>query len=175
MKQFEVLKERTLNGNTFYIRPFSAFKSANLSGEIMSIITPVIASIASIAPIVSGANVNNGGEVNLLDVDAEKAAPYLANAMQGLSGEKVEMLLKKLLILYKNISVQLDGEKEAQILTEDVADEVFCAETQDMFVLAFDVIKVNYSGFFRRLGGQFGSLVKTLAAKNQPSPGSMVH
>ena len=45
-------------------------------------------------------------------------------------------------------------------MTEDLADEIFCGDTQDMFILAFDVIQANYSGFFKRLGGQFGEAIK---------------
>ena len=152
MKRFDVKQERELSGNKFYIRPFGAFKAANMSGEIVSLLTPVL---AHVAPIMADVKVK-GDTANILDMDAEKAAPYLANAMSGISGDKLELLLKKLLIQYKNISVELEGETEAQILTEDLADEIFCGETQDMFILTFDVIKANYSGFFKRLGGQFG-------------------
>jgi hypothetical protein len=161
MKQHEVKQERTLNGNTFYVRPFGAFKAANMSGEILSLLTPVL---AGVAPIIAGAEIQ-GDNVTLLDMDAEKAAPHLAKAMDGINGDKLEALLLKLLIQYKNISVQLDGENEAQLLTRDLADEVFCGDTQDMFILAFDVIKVNYAGFFKRLGGQFGEAIKGLLEK----------
>jgi len=161
MKQHEVKQERSLNGNTFYVRPFGAFKAANMSGEILALLTPIL---AGVAPIIAGAEIQ-GDNVTLLDMDAEKAAPHLAKAMDGINGDKLETLLVKLLIQYKNISVQLDGESEAQLLTRDLADEVFCGDTQDMFILAFDVIKVNYAGFFKRLGGQFGEAIKGLLEK----------
>jgi len=161
MKQHDVKSKNTLNGNTFYLRPFSALKAANMSGEIMSLLTPVL---AGIAPIVAGAEIK-GDNISLFDIDAEKAAPHLANAMSGISGDKLELLLKKLLIQYKNISVELEGEKEAQHLTEDLANELFCGETQDMFILAFEVIKVNYSGFFKKLGGRFGAALNILTQK----------
>ena len=161
MKQHDTKHERDLNGNTFYVRPFGAFKAANLSGEILSLLTPIL---AGVAPIVAGATVE-GDNISLLDMDAEKAAPHLASAMSGINGEKLEALLKKMLIQYKNVSVQLDGKDEAELLTEDLANEVFCGDTQDMFILAFDVIKVNYSGFFKKLGGQFGGVLNALVEK----------
>ena len=161
MKRFDVKQERELGGNRFFIRPFGAFKSANMSCEIMGLLTPIL---AGVAPIVAGAEIS-GDEINLGDIDAEKAAPHLANALSGISGDKLEDLLKKLLILHKNISVQLDGESDAQTLTEDLADELFCGDTQDMFILAFDVIKANYSGFFKKLGGQFGSVLNAFLEK----------
>ena len=161
MKQHEVTKKRELGGNIFYVRPFSAFKAANMSGEIFSLITPIL---AGIAPVIAGAETSEGN-TSLLDVDAEKAAPHLANALSGISGDKVELLMKKLLTQHNNISVQLEGEDDAQLLTEDIANEVFCGETQDMFILAFEVIKANYSGFFKRLGGQFGGQINALLQK----------
>ena len=165
MKKHEIKQERVLSGNRFFVRPFGAFKAANMSGEIISLLTPIL---AGVAPIIAGAEVKDGN-VSVLDMDAEKAAPHLANAMGGINGDKLEALLKKLLIQYKNVSVELEGEHEAQILTEDVADDVFCGDTQDMFILAFDVIKANYSGFFKKLGGQFGGVINALLAKDSPS------
>ena len=161
MKQHDVKQERKLGGNTFYIRPFGAFKAANMSGEILSLITPIL---AGIAPVVAGAKVTDD-EVSLLDMDAEKVAPHLSNAMSGISGDKLELLLKKLLTDYKNVSVELEGKKEAQILTEDLANELFCGDAQDMFILAFDVIKANYSRFFQKLGGQYGKAINAFLVK----------
>jgi len=160
MRQHEVKQERTLGDNTYYVRPFGAFKAANMSGEIMSLLTPIL---AGVAPIIAGAEIV-GDNISLLDMDAEKAAPHLSNAMSGINGDKLEALLRKLLIQHKNISVEVDG-KEAQPLTADLADELFCGDTQDMFILAFDVIKVNYSGFFKKLGGQFGGVINAMMAK----------
>ena len=160
MKQHEIKQERILGDNIFYVRPFGAFKAANMSGEIMSLLTPIL---AGFAPIVAGATVD-GDNINLLDMDAEKAAPHLANAMGGINGDKLEALLRKLLIQQKNITVEIDG-KDPQTLTADLADELFCGDTQDMFILAFDVIKVNYSGFFKKLGGQFGGVINAMMAK----------
>jgi len=165
MKQHDIKQERKLGGNTFFVRPFGAFKAANMSGEILSLLTPVI---AGVAPLVLGADVKEDNE-SILDMDAEKAAPHLANAMSGISGDKLEALLKKLLIQYKNISVELAGQNDAQLLTEDIANEIFCGDTQDMFILAFDVIQVNYSGFFGRLGGQYGKAINAFRVMGQPS------
>jgi len=165
MRQHEVKRERELGGNTFYIRPFGAFKAANMSGEILSLLTPVI---AGVAPLVLGSDAKAGG-ASILDMDAEKAAPHLSNAMSGVSGDKLEALLKKLLIQHRNVSVELEGQSEAQLLTEDIANEIFCGDTQDMFILAFDVIQVNYSGFFERLGGQYGKALNAFRVMGQPS------
>jgi hypothetical protein len=152
MKRAEVKATLTLSGNTYYIYPFGAFVSVNMSGEVFSFFAPVV---AGAAPIVAGAEA--GGDVSLLDVDAESAARHLANAVSGINGDRLEKLMKKLLVEHQNISVEAP-DKKAEWLTKDLADELFCCETQDMFILAMEVIKVNYDGFFKNLAGQFGGL-----------------
>jgi len=166
MKRHEVKVERELNGNRFFIRPFGAFKAANMSGEIFSLLSPILPGIVS---AVEGAGIGDD-EVNIFDMDIGRAVPHLSSALSGISGDKVEALAKKLLIQYKNISVELEGEKVATLLTEDVADEVFCGDPQDMFMLMLDVIKANYAGFFKSLGDRFGGVLK--AFKDKVLPGS---
>lgn len=157
MKQFEVKSQKTLSGNKFFIRPYPAFVAANLSGEITALVVPIL---ASLAPVFVGAS--KGEEVGLLDMNAEAVAPALASGLSAMSGDRVEILLKKLLTKYGNVSVELADDTEVQTLTDDLANEVFCGDAQDMFILAFEVIKVNYSGFFKKLGGQFGGALSGL-------------
>jgi hypothetical protein len=145
MKQFDVKSQRTIEGNRFYVRPFPAFVSANLGGELMSSIIPAI---GAVLPLVAGDDKNT----DILNLDAEVAAPALSKGLSGLNGDKVESLLKKLLVTHKNISVQFEDDNEVQPLTEDLANELFCGDAQDMFILAYDVIKANFSGFFKKLG-----------------------
>ena len=170
MKQHDVKKTRTLGGNTFFIRPFGAFKSANLSGEVAALLTPII---AAFAPVVDDlkkiGELKEDASVLDLDIDMEKLSPSLGQALSGFSGDRLESLLKKLLVQFKNISVEIDGRGEAQLLTEDLANELFCGETQNMFILLFDVIKVNYSGFFEKLGSQFGKAADAVHQKAEPS------
>ena len=165
MKQHDIKQERILNGNTFYVRPFGAFKAVNLSGEIFSLLIPII---TGVAPVAAGANIREDN-TSVLDIDIGKAAPYLSNAMNGINGDRIERLLKKLLIQYRNISVAIDGESAAQLLTEEIADEVFCGDAQDMFILAYDVIRVNYSGFFEKVGDRFGGVVNALLKMTEES------
>lgn len=164
MKQFDVACERRLSGNVFFIRPFPAFVSANLSGEVTALIIPVL---GSILPVIGGAS--GSDEDSLFDMDVEKAAPALAGALSGVNGDKIESLLKKLLVKHGNISVELDGEHEVQKLTEDLANEIFCGDAQDMFILAFDVIKANFSGFFTKIQSLFGDRIGGLLQRVQTS------
>ncbi len=159
MKQLES-RRVTIGENTFYIRPLPAFKAANMSGELASLVLPIL---TGLAPIAGAA----GEDISLLDIDLEKAAPTISQAFTSLSGDKLEAVLKHLLISGKNISIEMPGEK-AQLLTEDLANEVFCEDVQEMFMLAFEVVRSNYNGFFKKLGGLFGPLMEGLTKKASP-------
>lgn len=146
LKQVEPIVEK-IGDFKFYITPFAAFKAANLTGELASTLAPLL---GVLAPLVND-------NKDLLDIDAGDAA----NAMQScsaLSGDKLEKLMKKLL-LGGHIVVEIEneyGEKDGKMLDEDLANEVFCGDVQDMFMLCFHVIKLNFNGFFKRLAGRFG-------------------
>lgn len=145
MKQHETT-EKKIGENTFYIRPFAAFTAANISGELISVLAPAV---AGLAPLAMGAS-DDGDDIDFMNLDVAS----FSGAVSGLSGDKVENLLKKLLTKHDNISVETeDGVKR---LDNDLANEIFCGSAQDMFILAVEVINVNFKGFFKKLGGQFG-------------------
>jgi len=144
-------KKVTVGGTDFHIKPFGAFKAANISGELASLATPLI---AALVPLV-------GDDTGIMDIDLEKAAPGISGAFSGISGDKVEKLLKRLLISDRNISVEIEddsGEVKAKILDEDLANEIFCSDVQDMYLLAFEVIRLNFSGFFEKVAPLFGKV-----------------
>ena len=86
--------------------------------------------------------------------------PAISSALSTISGDKVERMMRRLLIDQQNISVQgEDTDGNTVILDKDLADEVFCGELQDMFILCYEVIKLNFKGFFKRDGIQSGSLI----------------
>ena len=165
MKTFEV-KERQLGENMFYVRPLPAFKAANISGELFAVILPALASLAPIVGMKAE---------SLLDIDSEVAASALTKGASSITGDKLESLLKMLLVQNRNISfepVEANKSGQPQILTEDLANDMFCGDIQDMFILAFDVIKSNYRGFFGKLDSLFGSHIsafKSLVSKAESS------
>lgn len=155
-------KEAIVDGVKFYIRPLPAFKAANLTGELAAVLAPLFASFASL---------NNDKEENndgLMDIEIEQAAPLVSKAFEGISGDKVEILLKKLLISNKNIAVKFvdeEGEEEIEVLTEEIANEIFCGEVQSMFILAYHVIRLNFNGFFKKLAAPSGKAGEFMAKK----------
>lgn len=153
LRQMEPKKFK-VGENTFYVRPFPAFKAANLTGELASVLSPLLGILAPM--------VGDGGDI--MNVDAGKVADAMANT-NAISGDKVESLMKKLLlggnvvIVYENE----DGETEQSVLDKDIADEVFCGEVEDMFVLCVHVIKMNFGGFFSKAAALSGKEKKAAA------------
>lgn len=152
MKQFAP-NNVTVNEYQFHIFPFPAFKAANMSGDLINVLGPVLGGLAS---LVGGDNENEGS--SLLDVDVEKAAPAIAGAFSSVSGDKIEGLLRKLLISGRNITVDL--EDETVYLTEDYLNEIFCGSVESMYILAFHVIKANFGGFFKKFKNLSGIVEK---------------
>lgn len=151
--------EVNVGGITFYIKPLAAFKAANLTGELASVLAPFL---GALAPLIGNGN-------DLMGVDAGKAAEAMASCTN-ISGDKMENLMRKLL-LGGNIVVNIpdeDGKTEPQVLDKDLADEIFCGEVQDMFLLCFHVIRLNFNGFFKKfagLSGKAGSAVVKMPRK----------
>lgn len=162
MKQFEPV-DVTVNGYDFHIFPFPAFKAANMSGELVSVLGPALGSLLTLL----GNDDDKQEDSNLLDVNLEKSAPAIAGAFSSISGDKIEGLLKRLLISGRNISVEMDDEG-ATYVTEDVMNEIFCGSVEGMFILAFHVIKTNFGGFFKKFENLSGVVGKTFQAVKTP-------
>lgn len=153
LKQMEPTKEN-IDGINFFIKPFPAFKAANITGELASVLAPLL---GALAPIV--------GNGDLMDVDVEKAADAMAGC-SAINGDKLEKLMQKLL-LGGHIAVEIEnenGEIEPSILDMDIANEVFCGEIQNMFILCFHVIKLNFNGFFKKFAARSGKGKSSSAA-----------
>lgn len=164
MKRMDVTEKR-IGENVFYLKPFPAFTAANISGELAALITPMV---SGLAPLLGG----KATAADIMSVELEDAAPAITGAFSSLSGDKVERLMKKLLIDNRNISVDNPENGKTEILSMDLANEIFCGEVQDMFLLCFEVIKINFGGFFKKLGAQFGDL-QGLTETETPSSVSM--
>lgn len=145
-----------ISGNTFYIFPLPAFTAANLSGDILALLAPVIGGVAP-AMVADGTNTK-----------VEDVLPTLTQAFSSMDGSKLEALLRKMLIDGKNITVETDDCPDGERLNQDLINELFCVNVQDMYILAFHVLKVNYQGFFKKLSSRFGGVFKA-TAQNPPN------
>jgi hypothetical protein len=158
MKQMETTKKK-IGDNTFYIKPFPAFKAAYITGLLAKTIGPLLGGLGGLA------NKGIKGDSEEVDVEAimnsdmEDVLPALAGALSEIEPEQLENLIQRLCVDYKNVSVS--GEitnNDVEILTYDLANEVFCGELVDMVRLCVEVCKVNFGGFFSKLNIQSGSL-----------------
>lgn len=163
LKQMESKKVK-VGDNEFYIKPFPAFKAANLTGELASVLSPLL---GAVAPIIGGNDTES-----IMDMDVDKVAEKMAENTIGninISGDKVEALMRKLL-LGGNIVIEYEdeeGETQQEVLDKDLADEVFCGNVQDMFVLCVHVIKLNFNGFFSKLANLSGKAKQAAGEKTQ--------
>jgi len=152
MKQFDT-KDVNVSGHQFHIRPFPAFKAANLSGELAQLAIPLLGAITALP---------GGSGENPLDRDFSEIATALSGAFDSLSGDKVENLLKKLLTQSGNIAIDLE-DGSATVLTDDYVNEIFCCDILGIYQLAFEVIRFNFGGFFKKLGNLSGSVTEKVA------------
>lgn len=162
--------EQKIGRNTFYIYPLPAFTAANLSTEVISLLSPLVGGIAG--AFKEGNTESRTENKSLMDMDISEAAPHIAGAFSSLSADKTEFLLRKLLLSEK-VAVLTEGAAEAVYLTEDICNEIFCGNAQDMFVLAFHVIKVNYKDFFESIGSQSGSVKAAVTKIMSPAMESL--
>lgn len=77
-------KEVSVGGEIYVLYPFPAFTAANLSGEIAGLLLPAV---GALAPLFRDKKLS-------LDDDLNNVAPQLSAAFAGLSGDKLERLLK---------------------------------------------------------------------------------
>ena len=157
MRQLEPVIKK-VGDYEFAIKPFPAFKAANLTGELASTLAPVVGAFTPLlSRAVSGGTDKGEDGTSLMDMDVDEAAKALSNCSE-ISGDKLERLMKKLL-LGGDISVKYkddDGNERRDKLDEDLANELFCGEVQDMFVLCVHVIQLNFNSFFKRIAAQSG-------------------
>lgn len=147
----------------YYITPFPAFTAANISGELASVLTPIL---SALIPLADGLDTNSERKLGLGDIDVSKAANVISNCSE-IDGNKIERLMEKLLIS-GNVVAEFEDEDSGKIkqekLSKDLANELFCGNVQDMYILCFQVIKINFNGFFKRfaaLSGKTGTANKT--------------
>ncbi len=165
MKQLQATKE-TVGDMDFHITPFPALKAANISAELASVLTPVVGALAPIAAA------GNDSE-NLMDMDVNVAAAAISKL--SLDGDSLEKLIRKLL-LGGNIAVEIrddTGNVSQHRLDADLLNEIFCGDVQDMFILCFYVIRLNYRGFFRKFDALSGRLRALKEMMKQKSTGDL--
>lgn len=192
MKRME-RTEKVIGENTFYIVPFAAFTATNISAELSAVLSPMLGSMGAMIGNIdvnaamraanqpsftaeNAADEDRGVSLtDIMNMDMEKVLPALAAAFGSLSGDRLERLMRRLLVDNKNISIEGKiTEGRTVTLDKDLADEVFCGDIQDMFILCYEVIKVNFGGFFKKLGAQFGRQLRVTAEETSSDMASSI-
>ena len=139
----------------FAIYPFGAMKAANLSGELGRFFGPIV---SGIIPLIGSGESSVSNGIDIMSVDLKDAMPLVTSSFASLDGDSVEKLLRKLL-LGGNISCRYrddKGELIVSVLSQDLLDEIFCQNVDDLYRLAYEVISLNYAGFFAKILARFG-------------------
>jgi len=149
LKQLEPTVEH-IGDMTFHITPFPALKCANITGELANVLAPLLTAFVGLV----GEN-----DKGLFDVDVNRISDVFMGCTS-INGDKIEKLIEKLL-LGGNISLEHcddSGNMEVVRLNKDILNEIFCGEIQDMFILCYYVIRLNYNGFFKKFANQSGKV-----------------
>lgn len=161
MKQTNAVHKK-IGDAEFYICPFAAFTAARISGDLAGALTPLI---AAFVPLFA--------KEDSAENDDKDITPTIQAAFSGVSGEKVEWLMKALLTDNGNISVECkETDGETMRLDEDLVNEIFCGDIGNLYVLCYEVIKLNFGSFFGSISARFGSR-QTEALKTTLTSASM--
>lgn len=172
MKKMEV----TVSGTSFYVAPFPVFTAARITAMLSKVLSPVLGGIIA---ILGGdeesddvTSEEDGDEMPVNRSDIAAAMPAFVEAFNSLDPVEFERLMRELLINSRNIAWKNEDAPGGEILTEDTLNALFAGNVQDIYILAFHVLRCNFSGFFERFKNLSGSpLVQRMLGKTG-SPGT---
>ncbi len=138
-------KEVQIDGTSFFISPFPVFTAARITAQLSKVLSPILGGVIALL----GSEDETGEDTEKdLSENVVAAIPAFTAAMQGLSPVEFEKLARELLVNSRNIAFKNQDYPNGEILTEDAVNAIFAGNTQNMYILAFHVIKENYGGFF---------------------------
>ena len=141
-------KEVQIDGISFFISPFPVFTAARITAQLSKVLSPILGGVIALL----GSEDETGEDTEKdLSENVVAAIPAFTAAMQGLSPVEFEKLARELLVNSRNIAFKNQDYPNGEILTEDAVNAIFAGNTQNMYILAFHVIKENYGGFFGKL------------------------
>lgn len=164
---------------TYAIYPFPAMTAVEVSGDLASFLGPIF---SALIPLFSGASGQTQDELgasalgNLSKMNNEQVVPMIKDALTGVDGKTVRAMMTKLLIAYDNITCEYEDPDRGVLvqkkLTAGLLDELFIGNLDSMLLLAIDVVKVNFAGFFEKLLNRSGSRQAGLTSRKSKSTGS---
>ena len=161
MKRME-MRDITVGEYQFKVRPFGAKDATYIFGDVAAIILPILGTVSVASDDKDAVNMEM---FDGMDMDKDS----LVKALARINGNALSKLVSELLLDHSNIRV-LDPEKNTYgVMGEDDFDEIFCQYLAGMLNLCAEVIRLNFSGFFKDASTLFGGLIKVRRAGSSNS------
>lgn len=155
--------EVQISGTSFFIAPFPVFVSVRITAMLTKVLSPVLGGL--VALLGSGNNEEGTSESDAME-EAAAAIPTFTDAMSSLNPYDFEKLMRELLITSRTIVWKNDQQPDGEILIEESLNALMAGNSQDVYILAYHVLKVNFKGFFEKFKSLSGNpTVKALLKK----------
>ena len=154
----------TVSGVPYNVTPFSAMDSIVILGDMLGIISPMLASLAPAMLAERGKGNKTKAAMQNITVDDISAG------LVKLNGETLSKVMKELLIEFGNVTFHdLDDPNRAnyEILTLDAFNELFCLNLGAALELCSHVIKMNFGSFFGTAVSLFGKATAPAKASTE--------
>ena len=149
----DLMRDITVGEYQFKVRPFGAKDATYIFGDVASIILPILGTVSVASDDKDAVNMEM---FDGMDMDKDS----LVKALARINGNALSKLVSELLLDHSNILV-LDPKKNTyEVMGEDDFDEIFCQYLAGMLNLCAEVIRLNFSGFFKDASTLFGGLIK---------------
>ena len=156
------MRDITVGEYQFKVRPFGAKDATYIFGDVASIILPILGTVSVASDDKDAVNMEM---FDGMDMDKDS----LVKALARINGNALSKLVSELLLDHSNIR-GLDPEKNTyEVMGEDDFDEIFCQYLAGMLNLCAEVIRLNFSGFFKDASTLFGGLIKVRRAGSSNS------
>ena len=161
LKRME-MRDITVGEYRFKVRPFGAKDSIYIFGDVASIILPILGTVS-----VASDN-KDAVSMEMFDgMDMDKDS--LVKALGRINGKALSKLVSELLLEHSNVLALNPEDGRCKVMTEDDFDEIFCQYLAGMLNLCAEVIRLNFSGFFKDASTLFGGLIKVRRAGSSNS------
>lgn len=149
-------KDVEIGDFSFKLRPFGAMDASYIFGDVISVVLPIIGTVALSSGNDDGKSIAVSDNIGL---DSESVASSLGK----LNGKELSSLIRELLLDHNNVSFRCnDDGGNFQRLTKDDFDEIFCMYFAGALKLCAEVLIQNYGNFFEDASNLFGNLFEQL-------------
>ena len=139
------IKLKTVNDVVFHVQCFDPFTALRVLGDLQRVLSPIVGSM------VGSANAADVESINILS----KSISNICNGLhEYVDGETLVKLIE-MLVREDYISVSIEGGTPKR-LSKDLVNLVFNGNPGGVLELAYEVVKVNYGGFFTIFSTLFG-------------------